>query len=341
MAAKQTAPLIARPQDKDAIDSAIDRIARCIKDLRGFDVSVIQERRDARVESLQKRIDTVLADVFGAGTPEYREHAVGALEAAHDNTFGDRYSASEAQHALRETMDNAVTRLTTVRKLLTEMMSSGSAPAPAAAQAPAVAPPPPPAPRSPPPPPPPPPAPPPPAEPPPPPPAPAPVPAPEPVPSRTAPAPAPQPMPTPAPAPAAATELAPRVAIVQRATDTAHSATAALMAQLELEAVELPAVGDQGVAGMMQKLAAARDAGFALIVAGNDLNEPGDLLQIGFLLGAVGPQRLCLLVAGSPTLPPQLEGIPRVALDDGGLWRLLLARQMRQAGMTVDMNKAV
>jgi len=28
-------------------------------------------------------------------------------------------------------------------------------------------------------------------------------------------------------------------------------------------------------------------------------------------------------------------------MDDAGLWRLLLAREMRQAGLDVDMNRAL
>jgi hypothetical protein len=132
-----------------------------------------------------------------------------------------------------------------------------------------------------------------------------------------------------------------RIAIVQRASDSAHGDVAGLMAQLELEAVGLPAVRDAGVASLMDKLAAARESGFAVIVAGGDLTTPGDLLQVGFLLGAIGPQKLALLLAGSPKLPAQLEGIPAYTLDDGGLWRLLLARQMRQAGLPVDLNRAM
>ena len=139
----------------------------------------------------------------------------------------------------------------------------------------------------------------------------------------------------------AASATVPCIAIVQRAAEPAHAAAGALMSQLALESIALPAVGDAGVSQMMEELAAAREASFAVVVAGSDLTTPGDLLQLGFLLGAIGPQRLALLVSGSPQLPPQLQGIPAYPLDEGGLWRLLLARQMRQAGLPVDLNKAV
>jgi hypothetical protein len=33
--------------------------------------------------------------------------------------------------------------------------------------------------------------------------------------------------------------------------------------------------------------------------------------------------------------------VVRHPMDDGGLWRLLLAREMKQAGLSVDMNRAL
>ena len=64
------------------------------------------------------------------------------------------------------------------------------------------------------------------------------------------------------------------------------------------------------------------------------------LLETGFLLGVLGAPRVCLLLrqAGSS---PGLDSLNRIALDAGGLWRLLLAREMKQAGLDIDLNKAL
>jgi hypothetical protein len=36
-----------------------------------------------------------------------------------------------------------------------------------------------------------------------------------------------------------------------------------------------------------------------------------------------------------------LDGVLRVSPDDTGVWRLLLAREMKRAGLDVDLNKAL
>jgi hypothetical protein len=64
------------------------------------------------------------------------------------------------------------------------------------------------------------------------------------------------------------------------------------------------------------------------------------LLELGFLLALHPAARLCMLLPANTegAVPPGVTSLP---LDDGGLWRLLLARQMRQAGLEVDLNRAI
>jgi predicted nucleotide-binding protein len=69
--------------------------------------------------------------------------------------------------------------------------------------------------------------------------------------------------------------------------------------------------------------------------------RPALLLEIGFLLGALGRGRLCFLVAGKPEAVPELGAVARLPMDDAGVWRLLLAREMKQAGLEVDLNRAL
>ena len=46
-------------------------------------------------------------------------------------------------------------------------------------------------------------------------------------------------------------------------------------------------------------------------------------------------------MSGKPELPAELALVPRHGMDDAGLWHLLVAREMRKAGLDVDMNKAL
>ena len=63
-------------------------------------------------------------------------------------------------------------------------------------------------------------------------------------------------------------------------------------------------------------------------------------LETGFLLGALRGARVCLLLPASASAPG-LDSLARIPLDAGGVWRLLLAREMKQAGLDIDLNKAL
>ncbi|MGZ5846681.1 MAG: hypothetical protein ACXWJJ_04335, partial [Ramlibacter sp.] len=129
-------------QDKAALEAAIDRLSRLAKELRTQDLAGIQDRWDARIEALQRRINTALADVLGHGSPDYKELKVGPLGASLDTSFGDRFSTEELHDSIRRGLDGAIANLNAARTLLGQRLdSAGSeAPAPAKAAAPAPSP---------------------------------------------------------------------------------------------------------------------------------------------------------------------------------------------------------
>jgi len=121
-----------------------------------------------------------------------------------------------------------------------------------------------------------------------------------------------------------------RVALVCR-DDAAGEAVTTFVAELGLE----PVISMEPRAdASLDTLEGLRQADFALVLQGD---RP---LEIGFLLAAVGKQRMCVLQPAGEDIPG-LGGLSRHTMDEGGLWRLLLARQMKQAGMEVDLNKAL
>jgi hypothetical protein len=361
------------PHDKAALQAAIDKIARNVKELRGYDVSVITDRWDARIEALQKKIHALLADLLGAGTPEYRKYALPRLQTALEAHFGDRLSSDEVREGVRKGLDDSIVDLTAVKKLLSERMEGKApAPAPAATHAPAptpaptaaptpaptaaptpaptqaptpaptvapapaptpvptlaptVAPTPAPthaptpaptlAPTAPP--------------------KPAPTPAPTPTPRPTsAPAPAPTAMPTPASTPSASTR---RVAIIGPLDDTA-SQVSDFIEQLGLEPVMIGNQPGAEAAISVDSLEQLRSLDFAIFTPADGPESPSTLLATGFLLAVLSKGRICFV--GSGTQKSVLEGAARVAIDDSGLWHLLLAREMKRAGVDVDLNKAM
>ena len=121
-----------------------------------------------------------------------------------------------------------------------------------------------------------------------------------------------------------------RVAVVCRAGDEAAKAVAAFLKEMGLEAV----TGGSGATPTPDALEKLRPVQFAILMRSD---RP---LETGFLLGVLGAPRLCLLLPTQSTAPG-LDALHRIPVDNGGVWKLLLARQMKQAGLDVDLNKAL
>ena len=98
-------------QDRAEIAAVQDRIARRIKELRAFDVSGITDRWDSRLENAQKNVNKLIGEAFGTGSPLYKQHAIGPLDAALDVTFGDRYTQQEFHDEIRKAPGQAATKL--------------------------------------------------------------------------------------------------------------------------------------------------------------------------------------------------------------------------------------
>ena len=121
--------------------------------------------------------------------------------------------------------------------------------------------------------------------------------------------------------------------------------------QLGLQAI--PA-GDAPIADsttFVERLAGVRGADYAIVLspaaalateAGGHGAPSETLLEIGFLFGVLGRGKVCFLVEGKAQVAPELQDLVLVQQrDEGDLWRLLVAREMRKAGLDVDMNRAV
>ena len=132
-------------------------------------------------------------------------------------------------------------------------------------------------------------------------------------------------VPTPAPSSSGRT---PRIAIVCR-DDAAGEAVTTFIADLGLE----PVISQEPTAGAsLDVLESLRHADFGVLM------QVDRQLELGFLLAALGRSKLVVLHPGEGS---GLAGLPHQAMDDSGLWRLLLAREMKKAGIEVDLNRAI
>lgn len=170
-------------------------------------------------------------------------------------------------------------------------------------------------------------------------------------------------MPTPAhakppvPQPAVGSQPAASVPSVSaRVTVVSHDAKVrdaalSLIRQLGLQPAFLPELSNPSGGAFFNRLEHLADLQYAIVLLPVDALDtaagglkalsPGLLLELGFLLGTVGKDRVFFLVPGPAAKTLPWDGAASVPMDDAGLWHLLLARAMKQAGLDVDLNRAL
>lgn len=65
------------------------------------------------------------------------------------------------------------------------------------------------------------------------------------------------------------------------------------------------------------------------------------ILELGWFAGKLGRQKVAMLYETGVELPSDIVGILYAELDPGEGWKIKLAREMKAAGLPVDMNKVV
>ena len=98
----------------------------------------------------------------------------------------------------------------------------------------------------------------------------------------------------------------------------------------------------------------ANDLAFAIILytacdLGNDklhanehLNpraQQNVVFEHGYMCALLGRQNVCALVDSDVEFPGDMSGIVYVSFDDKGAWQIAVAKEMKAAGLDVDLNK--
>ena len=58
-------------------------------------------------------------------------------------------------------------------------------------------------------------------------------------------------------------------------------------------------------------------------------------------MGRLGRQNVCVLYRGDLELPSDYMGVVYIPFDSGGAWRLQLAKELKSAKFSGDMNRAI
>lgn len=143
-----------------------------------------------------------------------------------------------------------------------------------------------------------------------------------------------------------------KVFVVHGHDEAARESAARFLSKLDLTPVILHEQASEGRT-VVEKLERHGEVAFAIVlltpddVGGSDPNtlrpraRQNVVLELGYFVGRLGRERVCALYKGDLELPSDYMGVAYVPLDTGGGWRLLLAKELKAAGLAVDLNKAL
>lgn len=149
--------------------------------------------------------------------------------------------------------------------------------------------------------------------------------------------------------------LSNKVFIVHGHNEAARESVARLITQIGLDPIILHEQPNKGKT-IIEKFIDYSDVGFAVVIltaddrGGKTGDSPDEynprarqnvILELGFFLGRIGRERVCALYEEGVEIPSDYDGVVFVPLDKSGGWRLLLGRELRAAGLDIDLNKII
>jgi predicted nucleotide-binding protein len=143
-----------------------------------------------------------------------------------------------------------------------------------------------------------------------------------------------------------------KVFLVHGHDEAVKLAVARFLEKLGLEPVILHEQPNKGQT-VIEKFEANSDVGFAVVLltpddegraaTGKDLRpraRQNVILELGYFIGKLCRPRVCALYKEGVELPSDIHGVIYVPYDGAGGWRLELARELKAAGIDVDLNRA-
>jgi len=126
-----------------------------------------------------------------------------------------------------------------------------------------------------------------------------------------------------------------------------------LLRDLDLDPVVLREQPNQGRT-IIEKVEAHTDVAYAIVLmTGDDVGRLAGatvaedrlrarqnvVLELGFFIGRLSRKMVAALVEPEVEIPSDIDGVLYIPFDAGDVWRLLLAKEMKAAGLPVDLNR--
>lgn len=144
-----------------------------------------------------------------------------------------------------------------------------------------------------------------------------------------------------------------KIFIVHGHDGEARETVARFVEKVGLEAVILHEKANMGRT-IIEKVEANSDVCFAIVlltpddvgrsVEGTALESRARqnvLLELGYFIGKLGRDKVCALKKGALEIPSDFAGVVWENMDDAGAWRQALARELEEAGQSIDWNQVM
>ncbi|KIL45170.1 TIR domain-containing protein [Jeotgalibacillus soli] len=143
-----------------------------------------------------------------------------------------------------------------------------------------------------------------------------------------------------------------KVFIVHGHDELAEGKVARFVEKLGLEAIILHEQANRGQT-IIEKIERYSNVGFGIVlytpcdVGAKKEEEPqlqprarqNVVFEHGFLMGKIGRSNVCALVKGGVETPNDISGVVYITMDQNDSWKSKLAKEMRESGYNIDMNK--
>jgi predicted nucleotide-binding protein len=143
-----------------------------------------------------------------------------------------------------------------------------------------------------------------------------------------------------------------QVFLVHGHDEASKQSVARFVEKLGLEVIILHERANKGRTLISKFREESADVGFAIVLItpddfgaknGSDQKpraRQNVVFELGFFIGALGPERVCALVKGDVEKPSDFEGVAYVGFQDGR-WQIDLAKELKAVGYSIDMNLAI
>jgi predicted nucleotide-binding protein len=142
--------------------------------------------------------------------------------------------------------------------------------------------------------------------------------------------------------------------IVHGHDEQAKESSARFIEKLGLNAVILHEQANEGKT-IIEKLEKHTDAAYAVVLftpddVGASASTPKNLqararqnvlVELGYMAAKIGRNRVCVLRKGDVEIPSDFLGVLYIDVDSDGAWRLKLAKELKVAGLNIDLNDAM